>query len=125
MRSVGAGSLSIAQRTITRPLGAEEGHVPHRLRFPRHLDDALRGWDYKPIYDVHGDLLFRQAKERGDESYRGVAVRFGECIYRRLVGSLVHECLHAVFGDVTKANYGVLFGLPYGVPIAVPPMFTS
>ncbi len=86
-----------------------------------HLDDAIRGWGYRPIYDVHGDLLFRQAKEKGDETYRGVAVRFGECIYRRLLGSLLHESLHAVFGDVTKANYGVLFGLPYGVPNTVAP----
>ena len=91
------------------------------IRAVYHLDDALRGWGYTPIYDVHGDLLFRQAQQKGDDSYRGVAVRFGECIYRRLLGSLVHECLHAVFGDVTKANYGILFGLPYGVPSDVPP----
>lgn len=91
------------------------------IRALYYLDDALRGWGYTPIYDVHGDLLFRQAQAKGDESYRGVAVRFGECIYRRLVGSLLHECLHAVCGDVTKANYGILFGLPYGVPTSVPP----
>lgn len=91
------------------------------VRAVHRLDDALRGWGYTPIYDVHGDLLFRQAQQKGDPSYRGVAVRFGECIYRRLLGSLVHECLHAVFGDVTKANYGILFGLPYGVPADVPP----
>lgn len=84
------------------------------------LDDALRGWGYTPIYDVHGDRLFREAQQRNDSSYRGVAVRFGECIYRRLLGSLVHECLHAVCGDVEKANYGYLFGLPYSVPIDVP-----
>ena len=80
------------------------------------LDDALRGWGYTPIYDVHGDRLWREAQQRNDASYRGVAVRFGECVYRRLVGSMLHECIHAVYGDVTKANYGVLFGLPYGVP---------
>ena len=91
------------------------------LRAVYHLDDALRGWGYTPIYDVHGDLLFKQAQQKGDPSYRGVAVRFGECIYRRLLGSLVHECLHAVCGDVTKANYGILFGLPYGVPPEVAP----
>ena len=84
------------------------------------LDDALRGWGYTPIYDVHGDRLFREAQQRNDSSYRGVAVRFGECIYRRLLGSLVHECLHAVCGDVEQANYGYLFGLPYSVPIDVP-----
>ncbi|MBX3209409.1 MAG: SEC-C domain-containing protein [Labilithrix sp.] len=91
------------------------------IRAVYHLDDALRGWGYTPIYDVHGDLLFRQAQQKGDPAYRGVAVRFGDCIYRRLLGSLVHECLHAVCGDVTKANYGVLFGLPYGVPVDVTP----
>ena len=84
------------------------------------LDDALRGWGYVPFYDVHGDLLWREAQKKNDASYRGVAVRFGECIYRRLLGSLLHECIHALNGDVTKANYGVLFGLPYGVPEAVP-----
>jgi hypothetical protein len=47
-------------------------------------------------------------------------VRFGECIYRRLLGSMVHECLHAIGGDVSKPNYGYLFGLPYGVPEDVP-----
>ena len=101
-------NLSIADRTAG-------------IRAVYHLDDALRGWGYTPIYDVHGDRLFRQAQQKGDASFRGVAVRFGECIYRRLLGSLVHECLHAVFGDVTKANYGILFGLPYGVPADVPP----
>ncbi len=80
------------------------------------LDDALRGWGYTPIYDVHGDRLWREAQQKNDATYRGVAVRFGECIYRRLVGSMLHECIHAVNGDVTKANYGILFGLPYGVP---------
>jgi len=84
------------------------------------LDDALRGWGYTPLYDVHGDRLWREAQQRNDSSYRSVAVRFGECIYRRLVGSLLHECIHAFCGDVTKANYGVLFGLPYGVPVEVP-----
>jgi hypothetical protein len=84
------------------------------------LDDALRGWGYSPIYDVHGDRLFREAQKKADPSYRGVAVRFGECVYRRLLGSLLHECIHAVNGDVTKANYGILWGLPYSVPPEVP-----
>lgn len=84
------------------------------------LDDALRGWGFTPIYDVHGDRLWREAQQRNDASYRGVAVRFGECIYRRLLGSMIHECIHAICGDVTKANYGVLFGLPYAVPQDVP-----
>jgi hypothetical protein len=91
------------------------------IRAVYKLDDALRGWGYVPIYDVHGDLLWRQAQQRNDASYRGVAVRFGECIYRRLLGSLTHECIHAIAGDVTKANYGILFGLPYAVPADVPP----
>jgi len=89
------------------------------IRAVYKLDDALHGWGFTPIYDVHGDRLWREAKEKNDGTYRGVAVRFGECIYRRLVGSLLHECIHAVCGDVTKANYGVLFGLPYAVPSAV------
>lgn len=86
-----------------------------------HLDDALRGWRYQPIYDVHGDRLWREAQKRNDPTYRMVAVRFGECIHRRLLGSMLHECIHAVNGDVSLANYGVLFGLPYGVPPEVPP----
>jgi hypothetical protein len=83
-------------------------------------DDALRGWGYTPIYDIHGDLLWREAQRRDDASYRGVAVRFGECIFRRLVGGIIHEVLHASFGDTSKANYGMPFGLPYGVPRDVP-----
>jgi hypothetical protein len=86
------------------------------IRAVYKLDDALRGWGYTPLYDVHGDRLWKEAQQRNDPTYRSVAVRFGECIYRRLVGSLIHECIHAVCGDVTKANYGILFGLPYGVP---------
>ena len=86
------------------------------IRAVYKLDDALRGWGYTPIYDVHGDRLWREAQQKNDQRHRGVAVRFGECIYRRLVGSLLHECIHAFCGDVTKANYGVLFGLPYAVP---------
>ena len=84
------------------------------------LDDAIRGWGFQPIYDVHGDRLFKEAQKRNDDTYRGVAVRFGECIYRRLVGSMLHECIHAMCGDVTKTNYGVLFGLPYSVPASLP-----
>jgi len=90
------------------------------IRAVYKLDDALRGWGFTPIYDVHGDRLWKEAQQRNDASYRGVAVRFGECIYRRLVGSLLHECIHAVCGDTAQANYGVLFGLPYGVPLDVP-----
>jgi hypothetical protein len=84
------------------------------------LDDALRGFGYRPNYEQHGDLLFRQAQQRNDPTSRAVAPRFGECVYRRLVGSMLHETLHACFGDVTKANFGILWGLPYGVPEEVP-----
>ena len=90
------------------------------IRAVYKLDDALRGWGFTPIYDVHGDRLWKEAQQRNDPSYRGVAVRFGECIYRRLVGSLIHECIHAASGDTAKANYGVHFGLPYAVPVDVP-----
>lgn len=84
-------------------------------------DDALRGFGYAPIYELHGDALWREAQQRNDPTYRGIAVRFGECLYRRLLGSMLHELLHASFGDVAKANYGLPFGLPYGVPIELPP----
>jgi hypothetical protein len=84
-------------------------------------DDVLRGWGYAPIYEQHGDGLWREAQKKGDPAYRGVAVRFGECVHRRLLGSMLHECIHASLGDVTKANYGMPFGLPYGVPESVPP----
>lgn len=84
------------------------------------LDDALRGFGYVPRYERHGDALFRRAQRADDPTTRAVAVRFGECVHRRLVGSLLHECLHALAGDVTKANYGIPWGLPYGVPREVP-----
>jgi hypothetical protein len=84
-------------------------------------DDALRGFGYQPVYDLHGDALWREAQKKNDPEYRMVAVRFGECIYRRLLGSLLHECLHACFGDPPKANYGIPFGLPYGVPHEIAP----
>ncbi len=86
-----------------------------------HCDDALRGWGYTPLYEVHGDALWKEAQAKSDASYRGVAVRFGECIYRRLVGSMIHEVIHAALGDTSRANYGVPFGLPYGVPSDVSP----
>ena len=84
-------------------------------------DDVLRGWGYTPLYELHGDALWREAQKKGDPAYRRVAVRFGECIYRRLLGSMLHECIHGAVGDVTKANYGLPFGLPYGVPEQIPP----
>jgi hypothetical protein len=84
-------------------------------------DDVLRGFGYEPLYELHGDALWREAQQRCDASYRGVAVRFGECMYKRLVGSMLHEILHALHGDVSRANYGIPFGLPYGAPEDVPP----
>ncbi len=83
-------------------------------------DDVMRGFGYEPDYELHGDALWRQAQQKCDPTYRGVAVRFGECVYKRLVGSMLHEILHALHGDVTRANYGIPFGLPYGVPQDVP-----
>jgi len=85
------------------------------------LDDALRGWGYTPIYELHGDALWREAQQKNDPNYRGIAVRFGECMYRRLLGSMLHECLHAVCGEAGKPNHGIPFGLPYGVPREIPP----
>lgn len=85
------------------------------------LDDALRGWGYRPNYELHGDALWREAQRKNDPTYREVAVRFGECMYRRLLGSMIHECLHAVCGEAGKPNYGIPFGLPYGVPNEIAP----
>jgi hypothetical protein len=86
-----------------------------------HCDDAIRGFGYTPIYELHGDRLWRDAQKRNDPTYRMVAVRWGECLFRGLLGSMLHEILHASLGDTTKANYGIPFGLPYGVPEDVPP----
>jgi hypothetical protein len=84
-------------------------------------DDVLHGFHYTPLYDLEGDALFKQAQRQGDPTYRGIAVRFGECVYKRLLGSMLHEILHALHGDPTKANHGIPFGMPYGVPTDVPP----
>jgi hypothetical protein len=102
------GALTVSQRT-------------RAVECLYHLDDALRGWGFAPIYDIHGDRLWREAQARADPAYRGVAVRFGECIYRRLLGAMLHEALHAALGDPSRANYGIPFGLPYCVPESVPP----
>jgi hypothetical protein len=100
-------TLSVAQRT-------------RAVEIVYHCDDALRGWGYVPVYDIDGDRLWRAAQARNDPGYRGIAVRFGECIYRRLVGAMLHEVLHAVFGDPSRPNHGIPFGLPYAVPESVP-----
>jgi len=101
-----------ALSTADRARGVEATYV---------LDDALRGWGYTPIYELCGDALWREAQQKNDPSYMGVAVRFGECMLRRLVGSMLHECLHASLGDAGRPNYGIPFGLPYGVPSDIPP----
>jgi hypothetical protein len=84
------------------------------------LDDAMRGMGYVPTYELFGDSLFRASQMKNDPQTRVVPVRFGECVYRRLVGSLLHEVLHALFGEVGPANYGIPFGMPYGVPESLP-----
>lgn len=83
-------------------------------------DDMLRGYGYEPDYEVHGDAIFRAAQKARDPSNRRIAVRFGECMQKRLVGSMLHELLHAAFGEPPKANYGIPWGLPYSVPADVP-----
>jgi hypothetical protein len=71
------------------------------------LDDALRGWGYTPLYEIHGDVLWQEAQQRGDPGYRGVAVRFGECVYRRLEDEarawLTGERVDGVVGRIEEA----------------------
>lgn len=86
------------------------------------FDDAMRGWGYRPVWDLAAPRLWREAQKRNDPDYRLVAVRDEACVYRRLVGFAVHELIHALCGDVAKANYGIPFGLPYGVPVDLPPI---
>ena len=47
-------------------------------------------------------------------------MRDDACVYRRLVGFAVHELIHALEGDPTKANYGIPWGAPYNVPVDLP-----
>jgi hypothetical protein len=84
------------------------------------FDDALRGWGYQPIYELAADTLYRKAQAENDPSYRGIALRDDACLYRRLVGFAVHELVHALEGDVTKANYGIPWAAPYNVPADLP-----
>jgi hypothetical protein len=86
------------------------------------FDDAMRGWGYTCLWDLAAPRLWREAQKLNDPDYRFVAIRDEACVYRRLLGFAMHELIHALCGDVTKANYGVGFGLPYGVPEAVPPI---
>jgi hypothetical protein len=86
------------------------------------LDDALRGWKYVPIYEMGADRLFREAQDRDERGYRGIAVRDHACVYRRLIGFMVHEAIHALVGDPSQPIHGIPFGLPYGVPLTVSPV---
>jgi SEC-C motif len=100
----------------TLSLGERTQGIAALFRF----DDAMRGWSYQPLYEIGAERLWREAQQTAGADYRGVAVRDGVCIYRRLVGFAVHELLHALQGDPAQANYGVPFGLPYAVPAATP-----
>jgi hypothetical protein len=84
------------------------------------IDDILRGWDYVPIYDLAADGLYRQAQREAEPDYRGIPLRDDACIYRRLTGFALHELIHALEGDVSRANYGIPWGAPYAVPESVP-----
>lgn len=84
------------------------------------FDDALRGWGYEPLYELAFNTLFRKAQADADPNYRGITVRDDACVYRRLVGFAVHETIHALEGDTTRANYGIPWGAPYNVPVDVP-----
>jgi hypothetical protein len=83
------------------------------------FDDALHGWGYEPIYELAFFKFFRKAQADNDPNYRGIAMRDDACVYRRLVGFAVHETIHALEGDPTKANYGIPWGAPYNVPVDV------
>jgi len=85
------------------------------------FDDAMHGWGYQPLYEPTADKLYRIAQARNDAGFRAIPVRDGPCVYRRLVGFAVHEIIHAVMGDTSKANYGIPWGAPYGVPLDVLP----
>lgn len=84
------------------------------------FDDALAGWGYRPIYELAADVLYRKAQKENDPAYRGIAMRDDACVYRRLVGFAVHELIHALEGDTTRANYGIPWGAPYNVPAELP-----
>jgi hypothetical protein len=85
------------------------------------IDDAMRGWGYTVIWDLAAPTLWRIQQQYNDDRLRWVAVRDTGCIHARLLGFCVHETIHALCGDPSKANYGVPVGLPYGVPEHIPP----
>ena len=83
------------------------------------FDDAMRGWGYEVVWDLAAGLLWKLAQAIDSPDYRYVTVRDEACVYSRLVGYCAHEMIHALSGDVTRANYGIPFGLPYRVPEAI------
>ncbi|MEZ4368803.1 MAG: SEC-C metal-binding domain-containing protein [Kofleriaceae bacterium] len=85
------------------------------------FDDAMRGWDYEVAWDLGASVLWKVAQAMDSPGYRYVTVRDTACVYSRLVGFCTHELIHALTGDVTAANYGIPFGLPYRVPEEVAP----
>lgn len=83
------------------------------------FDDAMRGWGQTVIWDLAAPTLWRLQQQLGE--VRWVTVRDGPCIHSRLLGFCVHELIHAMCGDPTAPNWGTPVGLPYGVPVEVPP----
>jgi hypothetical protein len=83
------------------------------------FDDAMRGWGQTVIWDLAAPTLWRLQQHAPGAKW--VAVRDGGCIHARLLGFCVHELTHAMRGDPSLPNYGTPVGLPYGVPIDVPP----
>jgi hypothetical protein len=83
------------------------------------FDDAMRGFGQTVIWDLAAPTLWRVQQQLGE--VRWVAVRDGPCIHSRLLGFCVHELIHAMSGDATAPNWGTPVGLPYGVPVAIPP----
>lgn len=85
------------------------------------FDDVMRGLGYEVVWDLGASVLWRVAQAMDSAAYRYVTVRDTACVYSRLVGFCTHELIHALTGDVTLANYGIPFGLPYRVPDSVAP----
>lgn len=83
------------------------------------FDDAMRGFDYLVLWDLAAPTLWR-LQQQALGTARWVAVRDTGCIHGRLLGFCMHELIHAYCGDISQPNYGILPGLPYGVPESVP-----
>jgi len=80
------------------------------------LDDASPGLGIHALYEIHGDVLWQEAQQRGDPGLPGRRRSLRRVRLSPARGAMIHEAIHASFGDTTKANYGVPFGLPYGCP---------